>query len=136
MSGTAVLWVDSDTRHAAAARKLITQNHPAWRVAHSPTPETALAPLASQAWQAVVLCLKPGVQELPSVLELCAGRPVLLCIEPAQEALAARAFRCGLGDYVLRDADGTAHLGELLHRLEALMQRDGFASIAEAVGTE
>jgi diguanylate cyclase (GGDEF)-like protein/PAS domain S-box-containing protein len=48
---------------------------------------------------------------------------VLLCIEPAQEALAARAFRCGLGDYVLRDADGTAHLGELLHRLEALMQR-------------
>ncbi len=123
MSGTAVLWVDSDTRHAAAARKLITQNHPAWRVVHSPTPETALAPLASQAWQAVVLCLKPGVQELPSVLELCAGRPVLLCIEPAQEALAARAFRCGLGDYVLRDADGTAHLGELLHRLEALMQR-------------
>jgi diguanylate cyclase (GGDEF)-like protein/PAS domain S-box-containing protein len=123
MIATAVLWVDSDPQHAATARHLIEQNHAGWRIVHSPTPETALAPLASQAWQAVVLCLKPGVQELPSVLELCAGRPVLLCIEPAQEALAARAFRCGLGDYVLRDADGTAHLGELLHRLEALMQR-------------
>jgi diguanylate cyclase (GGDEF)-like protein/PAS domain S-box-containing protein len=123
MSGPAVLWVDSDTQHAAAARALIAQAHRGWRVVHSPTPETALAPLASQAWQAVVLCLKPGTQDLPGILELCAGRPVLLCIDPAQEALAARAFRCGLGDYVLRDADGAAHLGELLHRLEALMQR-------------
>ena len=76
MSGTAVLWVDSDTRHAAAARKLITQNHPAWRVVHSPTPETALAPLASQAWQAVVLCLdiefSPYARALPALQPLAA----------------------------------------------------------------
>ncbi|MBV7543221.1 bifunctional diguanylate cyclase/phosphodiesterase [Acidovorax sp. sic0104] len=122
MSGPGVLWVDSDTQHAALARRLIAVNHPDWRLVNSPAPETAVAPLASQAWDAVVLCLKPSVQELPDVLELCAGRPVLMCIDAQQEALAARAFRCGLGDYVLRDADGTAHLGELLHRLAALMK--------------
>jgi len=122
MSGPGVLWVDSDTQHAAVARRLIAASHPGWRVVNSPTPETAMAPLASQAWDAVVLCLRSSVQELPDVLELCAGRPVLMCIDPAQEALAARAFRCGLGDYVLRSADGTAHLGELLHRLAALIQ--------------
>ncbi|MFN4121498.1 putative bifunctional diguanylate cyclase/phosphodiesterase [Acidovorax sp.] len=123
MTGAGVLWVDSDTLHAAAARRMIAGRHPDWRVVHSPTPETALAPLASQAWAAVVLCLRPSVQELPSLLELCAGRPVFMCIDAAQEALAARAFRCGLGDYVLRDSepDGVAHLSELLHRLAALI---------------
>ncbi|WP_422845750.1 putative bifunctional diguanylate cyclase/phosphodiesterase [Acidovorax sp. M2(2025)] len=123
MSTAAVLWVDSDTQHAGAARHWMAQRHPGWRVVHSPTSEAAAAPLASQPWQAVVLCLRPGALALPSMLELCAGCPVLLCLEPAQEALAARAFRYGLGDYVLRAADGVSHLGELLHRLEALMGR-------------
>ena len=122
MSAPGVLWVDSDTQHAAAVRRLIATSHPTWRVVNTPTPDAALAPLASQTWDAVVLCLRPSVQELPDVLELCAGRPVLLCIDPHQEALAARAFRCGLGDYVLRDADGNSHLGELLHRLAALIR--------------
>ena len=121
MSGPGVLWVDSDTQHAELARRLMALNQPDWRVVTTPTPETALAPLASQAWEAVVLCLAPTAQSLPEVLELCAGRPVLMCITAQQEALAARAFRCGLGDYVLRDADGTAHLGELVHRLAALV---------------
>jgi diguanylate cyclase (GGDEF)-like protein/PAS domain S-box-containing protein len=122
-AGPGILWVDSDTQHAAVARRLIATHHPDWRVVNSPTPDTARAPLASQAWDAVVLCLKPSVQDLPGVLELCAGRPVLMCIETHQEALAARAFRCGLGDYMVRDADGVAHLGELLHRLAALLHR-------------
>ena len=134
MSGPSILWVDSDTQHAAAARRLVALRHAGWRVVNSPTVETALAPLASQAWQAVVLCLKPGLQDLPVVLDLCAGRPVLLCLEPAQEALAARAFRCGLGDYVLRDPDGTSHLGELLHRLEALMRRSAAGQGQQPVG--
>ena len=122
MSGPGVLWVDSDPQHAAAARSLMDTHYPSWRVVHSPTPEAARAPLASQAWEAVVLCLCPSAQDLPEVLDLCASQPVLLCIDASQEALAARAFRCGLGDYVLRDVDGTAHLGELLPRLAALMQ--------------
>ena len=122
MNGVGILWVDIDTQHAAAARRLIAARYPDWRVVNSPTPETAKAPLASQAWDAVVLCLKPSDQELPGLLELCAGRPVLMCIDAAQEALAARAFRCGLGDYVLREADGAAHLSELLNRLVALVQ--------------
>jgi diguanylate cyclase (GGDEF)-like protein/PAS domain S-box-containing protein len=123
MTAPGVLWVDSDTQHAAAARRLMGARHPHWRVVNTPTAETALAPLASQAWAAVVLCLRPSVHELPGLLELCAGRPVLLCIDAAQEVLAARAFRCGLGDYVLRDpeVDGIAHLSELLHRLAALI---------------
>ncbi|MFT4243099.1 MAG: EAL domain-containing protein [Acidovorax sp.] len=122
MSEPGILWVDSDTQHAAVARHLIAASHPGWRVVNSPTLETAMAPLASHVWDAVVLCLKPSAHELPDVLELSAGRPVLMCMEPHQEALAARAFRCGLGDYVLRSADGTAHLSELLHRLAALIQ--------------
>ena len=123
MTHASVLWVDVDTQHAAAARRLIATRFPAWRVVNSPTPETAVTPLASQAWDAVVLCLKPSDRELPEVLELCAGRPVLMCIDATQEALAARAFRCGLGDYVLRETDGVLHLDELLNRLESLMQK-------------
>ncbi len=125
MTAPGVLWVDSDTQHAATARRMLAQRHPEWRVVNSPTPEAALTPLASQAWSAVVLCLRPTVQELPSLLELCAGRPVLMCMDASQEALAARAFRCGLGDYVLRDAepDGVAHLDELLRRLATLIHR-------------
>ncbi|MBT9513041.1 MAG: EAL domain-containing protein [Acidovorax sp.] len=122
MTNVGVLWVDIDTQHAAAARRLMAARHPGWRVVNSPTPETAMAPLASQAWDAVVLCLKPSDQELPGLLELCAGRPVLMCIDATQEGLAARAFRCGLGDYVLREPDDVSHLSELLNRLVVLVQ--------------
>jgi len=122
MTSVGVLWVDIDTQHAAAARRLIAERYPDWRVVNSPTPETAMAPLASQAWDAVVMCLRPSEQELPGLLELCAGRPVLMCIDATQEALAARAFRCGLGDYVLREPDDVSHLSELLNRLVALTQ--------------
>ena len=122
MSHAHVLWVDLDTGHADAARRRVAAFHPGWHLVTSPTPQTAIAPLASQAWDAVVLCLAPSDRELPCLLELCAGHPVLLCLEPAQEALAARAFRCGLGDYVLRQPDGVAHLGELCSRLGALLQ--------------
>ncbi|RYF59049.1 MAG: PAS domain S-box protein, partial [Comamonadaceae bacterium] len=123
MSAPDILWVDSDTQHAAVARRMMASHHPDWRVVNSPTPDTAKAPLASHAWDAVVLCLKPSVTDLPGVLELCAARPVLMCIDAHQEALAARAFRCGLGDYIVRDVDGVAHLGELMHRLVALLHR-------------
>ena len=122
MNHAHVLWVDLDTGHADAARRRVAAFHPGWHLVTSPTPQTAIAPLASQAWDAVVLCLAPSDRELPCLLELCAGHPVLLCLEPAQEALAARAFRCGLGDYVLRQPDGVAHLGELCSRLGALLQ--------------
>ena len=123
MTHASVLWVDGDTQHAGAARRLMATRFAGWRVVNSPTPETAMAPLASQAWDAVVLCLKPSDQDVPGLLELCAGRPVLMCMEAAQEALAARAFRCGLGDYVLREVDDVSHLDDLLARLEALMQK-------------
>ena len=123
MTGRNILWVDADGQHAADARTLVATRFPGWRVVNSPTPETAVAPLASQAWDAVVLCLKPTDRSLPEVLELCAGRPVLMCVATAQEVLAARAFRCGLGDYVLREMDDASHLVELLNRLEALMHK-------------
>ena len=123
MSQPAILWVDGDALHATAARRLLQERHPDWQVVNSPSPDTARAPLASHAWDAVVLCLHPSVHDLPGVLALCAGRPVLMCIDSHQEALAARAFRCGLGDYIVREADGVAHLGELLHRLAVLLQR-------------
>ncbi len=121
MTSPAILWVDGDAQHAMAARSLIATRYPDWRVVRSPTPEAARAPLAAQSWDAVVLCLQPSVQDLPAVLALSAGRPVLMCIGPHQEALAARAFRYGLGDYAVRDVDGVAHLAELLRRLATLL---------------
>ena len=124
-ASTAVLWVDGDAHHAQAAMQMLAQRCPGWRVVHSPSADAASLLLAAQTWDALVLCLDPGLLELPSLLELCAGRPVLLCLDPAQEALAARGFRAGLGDYALRAADGCSHLGELVHRLTALAGRHG-----------
>ena len=119
-----VLWVDGDALHAKAALQLLALRCTGWHVVHSPSAEAASLLLAAQTWDALVLCLDPQIQELPSLLELCAGRPVLLCLDPHQEALAARGFRAGLGDYALRAADGR-HLEELVHRLTAMVGRQG-----------
>ncbi|ABM57111.1 putative bifunctional diguanylate cyclase/phosphodiesterase [Verminephrobacter eiseniae] len=118
MKTAAILWVDCDTQHAAAAQQLISAQHPGWRLLHSPAPGQA-----SRAWDAMVLCLDPAARELPDLREPCATHPVLLCLDAAQEALAARAFRDGLGDYLLRAADGQAHLAELMQRLAALLRQ-------------
>ncbi|MBB6559406.1 diguanylate cyclase (GGDEF)-like protein/PAS domain S-box-containing protein [Acidovorax soli] len=121
-SAATVLWVDGDAQHAQAAIAVLARRCPGWQVVHSPSADAASLLLAAQTWDGLVLCLDPQIQELPSLLELCAGRPVLLCLDVAQEALAARGFRCGLGDYALRAADGS-HLPELVHRLSALVGR-------------
>jgi len=131
-SVASVLWVDGDALHARAAIAVLAQRCPGWHVVHSPSADAASLLLAAQTWDALVLCLDPQIQELPSLLELCAGRPVLLCLDGAQEALAARGFRCGLGDYALRAADG-GHLPELVHRLCALVGRQGTAAVPGAV---
>jgi PAS domain S-box-containing protein len=134
---TAVLWIDEDWAHAQAAQALLASTLPECRVVHGTCAADAAGALASQAWRAVVLCLPPTATDVAGPLALCAGHPVLLCVSAAQEALAARGFRCGLGDYVLRaqvpmDADGAhcapnaaahAHLPELLQRLAALLQQ-------------
>jgi len=123
MSHATVLWVDGDAAHAALARQLIGEQHPHWRVVQSVTPEAGSAAFASHTWDAVVLCLGPQVQSVPALLDLCAGSVVLMCMSAPQEALAARAFRGGLGDYVLRAPAGDhAHLPELLWRLGELLQ--------------
>ncbi len=129
---TTVLWVDADARHAQVACQVLAQRCPGWHVVHSPSFEAATVPLASQAWDALVLCLDTRTEELPGLLELCAGRPVLLCIDAHQEALAARGFRRGLGDYALRAVDGS-HLTELAHRLIALVGRQGTTAASGAV---
>ncbi|WP_440110475.1 EAL domain-containing protein [Acidovorax sp. BL-A-41-H1] len=135
MSAAAVLWVDGDTAHAANARQFLAQRHPQWRVVHSTTPEASAAAFASHTWDAVVLCLDPATLSLPVLLELFAGSAVLMCAGVSQEALAARAFRIGLGDYVLRGQGGEhAHLPELAWRLEELVQgrRAGRKQVAGA----
>ena len=70
MSQPAILWVDGDALHATAARRLLQERHPDWQVVNSPSPDTARAPLASHAWDAVVLCLQPTEHDLPGVLAL------------------------------------------------------------------
>ena len=128
---TAVLWIDEDWAHAQAAQALLASTLPECRVVHGTCAADAAGALASRAWRAVVLCLPPAATDVAGPLAQCAGHPVLLCVSAAQEALAARGFRCGLGDYVLRaqvplDADGAAahaHLPELLQRLAALLQQ-------------
>ncbi len=121
-ASTTVLWVDGDALHARAALQMLRQRCPGWHVVHSPSADASSLLLAAQTWDALVLCLEAQIQELPSLLELCAARPVLLCLDPHQEALAARGFRAGLGDYALRAGDGS-HLEELVRRLTALVGR-------------
>ena len=135
MTRPRILWVDSDTQHAVAARQAIAARFPAWQVVNSPTPDTARTPLASHAWDAVVWCLRPAVQEIDGLSQVCAGHRVLMCLDPRQEALAARAFRSGLADYVLRGADGLAHLPVLLDRL-AMLLPDGSPGAAPLSGAE
>jgi diguanylate cyclase (GGDEF)-like protein/PAS domain S-box-containing protein len=141
----AIVWLDSDLHHAQAAQALLAQALPHCRVLHGASATHAAGALASRAWDAVVLCLPPGATDVATPLALCVGQPVLLCADPAQEALAARGFRLGLRDYVLRagpvataTAPGAAaasppgaaaepaalyaHLPELLRRLGQLLQ--------------
>lgn len=122
MNRPSILWVDSDAQHAMAARQRIATLYPLWQVVNSPNADTARAPLASHAWDAVVWCLRPTAQDILEISSICADRRVLLCLEAHQKALAARAFRSGLADYVVRGADGLAHMPELLERLSALLQ--------------
>ncbi|GAA4422441.1 sensor domain-containing protein [Acidovorax lacteus] len=114
-----VLWVDADDAHFRRGRQALARRCPDWRVLHRPRLDDAATALASQSWSIVVLCLTPSARDLPDLLASCAGRSVLLCLDADQEALAARAFRHGLGDYVVRQSDGT-HLPEMVYRLQAL----------------
>jgi diguanylate cyclase (GGDEF)-like protein/PAS domain S-box-containing protein len=123
MSLVSVLWVDGDAQQADMALRLVAVRYPDWYVVHSTTYDVTGAPQASQAWDAVVVCLDPAAQDVPAVVEVNAGKAVLMCMGAHQEAVAARAFRRGLGDYVLRHDDGVSHLGELLQRLEGLLSR-------------
>ena len=123
MTAAAILWIDGDAAHALQARQLIAEHQPDWALVHSPTLDAGASAFTSHPWDAVVLCLEPDVQHLPALLELCADSVVLMCISAAQEALAARAFRSGLGDYVVRPpADDVSHLPELTWRLGELLQ--------------
>lgn len=116
-----VLWIDSNPQHLAAAQRLLAARGLGWRLVCSAAPDSALTLLAAQPWDAVVLCLPPASSELPDMQALCAGPAVLMCLHAAQEAMAARAFRCGLADYVLCAPDGEAHLDPLVDRVQALM---------------
>ena len=122
---TAVLWIDSEPQHMAVAQRLLAARELDWNLVCSAAPGDALALLTAQPWSAVVLCLPLADSQLPDMQALCAGPPVLLCIHTVQEALAARAFRRGLGDYVLRAPNDFAHLGELIDRVQALMHPAG-----------
>lgn len=81
MTHAHVLWVDLDTGHAGRAAACGGFSS---RLAPSPAPHRRPP---SRRWHqpgTVVLCLAPSDRELPCLLELCAGHPVLLCLEPAQ----------------------------------------------------
>ncbi len=137
MTSAAILWIDGQAAHAAQARQLIAAREPDWRLVHSPTVEAGSGAFTSHTWDAVVLCLEPDVQHLPALLELCADSALLMCITAPQEALAARAFRSGLGDYVVRQpADDYTHLPELTWRLgELLRGRRATRKLAPGVDT-
>ncbi|RYF02009.1 MAG: EAL domain-containing protein [Comamonadaceae bacterium] len=134
-----IAWIDADAPHAGRALQALRQACPQWVVVQTDAPGFRLAP--AQDWDAVVLCLDGAADQLPPWAQQAGRAPLLLCLRtPAQEVLAARALRAGLGDYVVRgtDADGDhegndgeddeegedgAHLPPLLQRLQALVAR-------------
>ncbi|MBY0410286.1 MAG: EAL domain-containing protein [Burkholderiaceae bacterium] len=121
-SKTDILWIDTDVQHLAAAQRVLAARECGWSVVWCAPSDDALALLSGQAWVAVVMCLPPTGSSPLDLQMLCTEAPVLLCLHAAQEALAARAFRWGLGDYVLRAPDDAAHLDELIDRVQALVR--------------
>ena len=119
-------WVDGDDVHAEEAARLIAARMPHWSVVRSTSLTQALGQITESEAIAVVWCMAPSVPDpgdLHTLQTLCARFPVLWCLEEAQEALPARAFRWGLGDYVLRAGTALAHLPALLGQLDALICR-------------
>ena len=118
-----IAWVDADAERARAALQALRQACPQWVAVQTDAPGFRLAP--AQDWDAVVLCLDGAAPALPQWAEQPGRRPLMLCLpSAAQEVLAARALRAGIGDYVIRKpGDEGAHVPELLQRLQSLVQR-------------
>ncbi len=119
---TRIAWIDADAQHARRALELLALGDLGWMVMGVARPDAGAAP--QQGWSAAVLCLEDADRSLPEWVRQPAHWALLLCLTPAQEALAARALRgrSGLGDYVLR-VPGRDHMPELLERLKALVRR-------------
>ncbi len=125
---TRIAWIDREPQHARRALQLIALGDRGWLGMHVPRPDVATP---RQGWDVVVLCLAPDEHELPQWLRTGAAWRLLLCLDEAQEHLAARALRMGpagacLGDYVLR-RKGHDHVPELLERIAALLAPAGGA---------
>ena len=121
MSLSRLLWIDMDATHARAAAGALAAAQPAWEVIVVHSEASALQAASDPSWAGIVLVLPGAAPDLPELLaRLCAHHPVLLCVDASQEALAARAFRQGIHDYVLR-APGWRHFPEVAQRLEAML---------------
>ncbi|MDA8444652.1 PAS domain S-box-containing protein/diguanylate cyclase (GGDEF) domain-containing protein [Paracidovorax valerianellae] len=126
MARARIGWIDSLAASAPADREWLVRHWPDWDVRDLPgladRPGSPLQPPAAFDGDALVLCLPRDAISLPGWVTKARDRPLMLCLEPAQETLAARALRHGPGDYVLR-ADGNAHLPELAQRLAVLLEQ-------------
>ncbi|GKS96888.1 EAL domain-containing protein [Acidovorax sp. SUPP2825] len=120
-------WVGTGAAPARAAMRWLSSHRPDWEVSPADFAAgcdgVARSPAFAvpEACQALVLDLERGATALPDWAAQARTQPLVLCLDPAQEALAARALRLGPGDYVLR-AEGGAHLPQLAQRLAALLQ--------------
>jgi len=123
---TRIAWIDPDPAHARRALQLLALRDRGWLVMPVPRPDAGATAL--QDWSAVVLCLGEGERQLPDWVS--AGRwPLLLCLPPDGEALAAPVLRTAsragcLADYVLRGGEGD-HLPELVRQLDLLLAHGG-----------
>lgn len=117
---TRIAWIDPDAAHARRALRLLSLSRKDWLAMRVPRPDFGMAP--KQGWDALVLCLARGASDVPDWLASLRRWPLLLCLYPEQEALAARLLRQGgSADYVLRH-DGQDHVPEVLERLGNLVE--------------
>jgi len=130
-----IAWIDPDAAHARRALRLLALSHKGWLAMRVPRPDFGMAPV--QGWDALVLCLAADAVELPDWLPPERPWPLLLCLHPAQEVLAARLLRQrGRGvDYVLRHA-GQDHVPEVLQRLGALVSAAPSDAAAQSPGAQ
>ncbi len=118
-----LLLVESDLPCAAAAVQAFAARAPAWQVEVAGTVARARELLAQHEVAACIVNYQLSDGIAFDLWDAVAHLPTILCVNPGQEARAARALKIGFHDYVVRDAD-LDHVPALPSLLERVVSKD------------